>query len=211
MREPHSFETLSSTGSSGVTDVQVSTSYSKRSRPSVVPPSMRVGDLLKQAMSYFETDRKAALRCLSDAAALLGGDVGDSRVNVPSLKHVRRGGLASWQARQTLAYIEANLTSTIEIGDLAKVVALSISHFCRTFKQSLGLPPMAYVAVRRVERAKTLLSSTREPLAEIALACGFSDQAHFNRRFRGLVGMPPGRWRRSSMAGPQSGGAVIPP
>jgi AraC family transcriptional regulator len=109
------------------------------------------------------------------------------------------GGLASWQARRTLDYIEANLGSKMGIGELAGVVSLSRSHFSRAFKSSLGLSPMEYVAVRRVERAKALISSTKEPLAEVALACGFADQPHFNRRFRDIIGTSPGRWRRSNM------------
>jgi AraC family transcriptional regulator len=116
--------------------------------------------------------------------------------------NVQPGGLANWQARRTLAYIEANLASKLGIGDLANVVALSRSHFSRAFKCTLGLSPMEYVAVRRVERAKTMISSRRERLAEVALACGFADQPHFNRRFRDLIGMSPGRWRRSREAEP---------
>jgi transcriptional regulator GlxA family with amidase domain len=179
MRESYPLGPLSSTGSLCVTDV---------------------GHLLKQAMTYFETDRKAAWRCLSDASTLLGTEVEDSGVSAPSSKNVRPGGLSNWQARRTVTYIEANLASKIEIGDLANLVALSRSHFSRAFKCSLGLPPMEYVGVRRVERAKAMISSTRDSLAEVALACGFADQAHLNRRFRHLIGTPPGRWRRSNPA-----------
>jgi AraC family transcriptional regulator len=199
MREPYSLGTMSSTGSLRVTDVQNSSSYSNRSLRSAVSASTRVGHLVKQAMTYLETDRKAAWRCLSDASKLLGADVEDSGVSAPGLGNVQPGGLANWQARRTLAYIEANLASKMGIGDLANVVALSRSHFSRAFKHSLGLPPMAYVAVRRVERAKAMISSTSDRLAEIALACGFADQAHLNRRFRDLIGMSPGRWRRSNV------------
>jgi AraC-like DNA-binding protein/thioesterase domain-containing protein len=78
-------------------------------------------------------------------------------------------------------------------------VELSTSHFSRAFKRSLGSAPMAYVSTRRVERARHMLTSTQASLTEIALACGFSDQPHFNRLFRRVVGMSPGRWRRSSM------------
>jgi len=112
------------------------------------------------------------------------------------------GGLANWQAKRTLDFIEANLASKLGIGDLANVVALSRSHFSRAFKSTLGVSPMEYVAVRRVERAKALICSSREPLAEVALACGFADQPHFNKRFRDLIGMSPGRWRRTNMAVP---------
>jgi AraC family transcriptional regulator len=80
---------------------------------------------------------------------------------------------------------------------------LSRSHFSRSFKHSVGLTPMEYVVVRRVERAKAMISSTRDPLAEVALACGFADQAHLNRRFRDIVGISPGRWRRSNTAAPK--------
>jgi AraC family transcriptional regulator len=161
-------------------------------------PSIRVGHLVKQAMTYFESDRESAWRCLSDASTLLGAD--DSGPGSPGSRNIQPGGLASWQARRTLAYIEANLGSKLETGDLANVVALSRSHFSRVFKHSLGLSPMEYVTVRRVERAKALIGSTREPLAEVAVACGFADQAHLSRRFRDLMGVSPGRWRRSNRA-----------
>jgi AraC family transcriptional regulator len=62
---------------------------------------------------------------------------------------------------------------------------------------------MTYVAARRVERAKLMMTSTQERLAVIALACGFADQPHFNRHFRGAVGMSPGLWRRIAI--PNSG------
>jgi transcriptional regulator GlxA family with amidase domain len=151
-------------------------------------------------MAYLETDRKAAWRCLSDASILLGAVVEDSGFGAQRLDNLEPGGLARWQARRTLAYIEANLGSKMETGELANVVALSRSHFSRAFKRSLGLAPMEYVAVRRVERAKAMIGSTRERLADVALACGFADQAHLNRRFRELMGMSPGRWRRSEVS-----------
>lgn len=184
------------------TDMRISSSYSNRSLRSVVLASTRVGHLVKQAMTYFETDRQAAWRCLSNASMLLSADVEDSESNDPSLQNLQPGGLANWQARRILAHIEANLASKLGVGDLADLVALSKSHFSRAFKHSLGLPPMEYVVVRRVERAKALISSTRDSLAEVALACGFADQSHLNRRFRNFIGMSPGRWRRSDMAQP---------
>ncbi|HTV98308.1 MAG TPA: AraC family transcriptional regulator [Steroidobacteraceae bacterium] len=195
-----------------VAEVQDSSSYLNRSLRSVASASIRVGHLVKQAMACFETDRKAAWRCLSDASTLLGADVQDAGVSVPSVDPLRPGGLATWQARRTLAYIEANLASKMDIDDLANVAALSRSHFSRAFKRSLGFSPMEYVVVRRVERAKAMISATREPLAEVALACGFADQAHLNRRFCNIVGISPGRWRRSNAAVPKPGphrGAVV--
>jgi AraC family transcriptional regulator len=163
----------------------------------VASASIRVGHLVKQAMIFLETDRQAARRCLSQASTLLDPESQDSGADAPSVEQLQPGGLATWQARRILAYIEENLGSKMDIDDLANVVALSGSHFSRAFKNSVGQPPMEYVAVRRVERAKSMIRETRESLAEVALACGFADQAHLNRRFRDIVGTSPGRWRRS--------------
>lgn len=109
----------------------------------------------------------------------------------------RPGGLARWQAMRVVAYIDANLGSKFGIHELADLVALSSSHFSRAFRRSLGLPPMAYVAARRVERAKLMITSTREQLIAIATACGYADQSHLNKSFRRSVGVSPGMWRRS--------------
>jgi AraC family transcriptional regulator len=159
---------------------------------------IHVGDLVRRAMALFETDRKAAFGCLSAASTLLGPQDQDPVGETPMVSKLKPGGLATWQAKRTLAYIEANLASKLLIDDLANVVALSRSHFSRAFKHCVGLSPMEYVVVRRVERAKAMIRSTRESLAEVALACGFADQAHLNRRFRNIVGISPGRWRRSN-------------
>jgi AraC-like DNA-binding protein len=109
---------------------------------------------------------------------------------------VRRGGLAHWRTQRALAYIEAHLGTKIESAEVAQCVALSKSHFSRAFKQSVGSSPMAYVSARRIERAKLMMTSTRERLSDIALACGFADQSHLNRYFRRIVGITPGVWRR---------------
>jgi len=60
-------------------------------------------------------------------------------------------------------------------------------------------------ARERVARAQHLLISTGEPLTQIALVCGFSDQSHFSRSFRRTVGASPGQWRRMNPA-PLGGG-----
>lgn len=165
---------------------------------SVASVSTRVGYLVRRAMTYFETDREAAWRYLSDASHLLGTESEESCIQISTLScALPPGGLAAWQAKRTLAYIDENLGSKVTIRDLATLVALSKSHFSRAFKSSLGSSPMAYVGMRRIERAKIMMTSTGERLTDIALACGFSDQSHLNRYFRRIVGVSPGLWRRS--------------
>jgi AraC family transcriptional regulator len=155
--------------------------------------------LVQRAMSCLESDREAALRCLHDVSTLLGAETHESRASAPAaLNGFHPGGLARWQVRRTVDYIEKHLGSKLAIRELAELVSFSKSHFSRAFKRSLGLTPMEYVAKRRVERAKVMMISTGEQLTYVALACGFADQSHLNRSFRRRVGVSPGAWRRTS-------------
>jgi AraC family transcriptional regulator len=162
--------------------------------------SERIAHLVRRAMLFLESDLKVAWRCLNDASALLGApgeppSPSDPITNSP----FRSGGLARWQARRAVTHIEANLESKLEVEALAALVSFSKSHFSRAFKRTLGLPPMAYVMLRRIERAKMLMTSTSQQLTEIALICGFADQSHLNRTFRRIIGESPGRWRRTNV------------
>jgi len=165
---------------------------------SVTSPSAHVRHLVKRAMTFLDTNREAAWRCLRDASTLLGAKTEEWVIDPPGHGICRPGGLATWQTRRVLNYVEANLGSKMTIEEMANVVALSKSHFSRAFKRGLGHSPMAYVAVQRVERAKLMMTSTRKRLTDIALACGFADQSHLNRYFRRVVGTSPGVWRRMS-------------
>lgn len=105
------------------------------------------------------------------------------------------GGLAPWQAKRVVAFIDENLSRKILVEDLANLVRLSESHFARAFTKNFGVPPRTYLIGRRVELAKRLMRSTKDALCQIALECGFADQAHLSRVFRSLVGLPPHAWR----------------
>jgi AraC-like DNA-binding protein len=59
--------------------------------------------------------------------------------------------------------------------------------------------PHAYLTGRRIAAAKGLLDGN-VPLSEVALACGFYDQSHFTRSFKGCTGVTPGQYRRGSLA-----------
>lgn len=106
----------------------------------------------------------------------------------------RIGGLAPWQERRVMEFIDAGLHHALRLATLAQECGLSVGHFSRSFRQSFGVPAHRYVTQRRVELAKSLLKSSSMPLAEIALRSGFSDQAAFSRTFGALVGTPPKRW-----------------
>ena len=159
----------------------------------------RSAQLLSHAMTLLETNHDAWC-CLDGALTLLRGHLQESPADAPSASGVRQRGLARWQSRAAIEYINAHLASKLTVAEIAKVVCLYKSHFSRAFKVSHGVSPWAYIIMARVERANRMIRATREPLSQIASACGFADQAHLCRAFRRWVGVSPGIWRRAHLA-----------
>ncbi len=98
---------------------------------------------------------------------------------------------------RVIDYVEAHLDADLSLDALAGVAAQNVYHFAKRFRESVGETPHAYVMRRRVERAKALLKDGRLPLADIALACGFSGQSHFTTVFGAHTGATPGKYRRA--------------
>ena len=112
---------------------------------------------------------------------------------------IARGGLAPWQRRKVERYLREHLERPVRVGELAEQVPLSVSHFCRAFKETFGDTPHAYLIRLRLEVAQELMLATDEPLSQIALASGLADQAHLTKVFRRLVGETPSAWRRRNL------------
>jgi AraC family transcriptional regulator len=108
-----------------------------------------------------------------------------------------RGGLAPWQQRRVVEFIEQHLAEDISLDALAKVVRLSPYHFLRSFKRSLGEPPHRYWTARRIERAKALLANPRASIAEVAFRIGFSGTSAFSAAFRRITGQTATDYRLS--------------
>ncbi len=110
-----------------------------------------------------------------------------------------RGGLAPWQLNRATDMLKANLDGQIALSQVARECKLSVSHFVRAFKQTIGEPPYRWLLQQRIDTAKELLLHSGLPMVEIALKCGFADQACFIRAFRKLLNTTPGEWRRMHM------------
>jgi AraC-like DNA-binding protein len=108
-----------------------------------------------------------------------------------------RGGLAPWQLRLARNAFDQNLDGGVSLDTVADACGLSASHFSRAFSRSTGVAPHRWLMRRRVEIAKDMIMERGMPLAQIALACGFSDQSHFTRTFATMTGFTPRRWRMS--------------
>lgn len=106
-------------------------------------------------------------------------------------------GLLPWQARRVRDYVDGGLHERPSIKGAAEHARLSPSYFSRRFRQSFGVTFSRFVAHRRIERAQSLMVRSTSSLCQIALACGFTDQAHFTRTFGGVTGSTPSQWRRT--------------
>jgi AraC family transcriptional regulator len=154
-----------------------------------------LAELLMRARRALPDDPFGAEQFIGSAVALL-----PRRSETPDApKHFVTGGLASWQVMRVRALVRERLCEPLTIADMAGAARLSSSHFARAFVQSFGCPPHRYIQYERLDRAKALLRETGDPLAYIALACGFADQAHFSRVFRQLEGKTPSVWRQASL------------
>lgn len=150
--------------------------------------SARVGALLEEIQQRLFDDVEGARRLIDQAIQVL---------QAPSVASpARTGGLAPWQARRVARYIDENLERALTVAELAAVGGVRPGYFGKAFKSSFGVSPHAMVLQRRVARAKILIAQGEDPLKDIALACGFSDQSHLTNRFHRLAGMTPAAWRR---------------
>lgn len=94
-----------------------------------------------------------------------------------------------------LDLVRKRYAERIALDDMAAVAGLSPYHFARLFRATVGEPPYQFVRRYRVEQAERLLAQADMAMAEIALACGFSDQAHMSRTFKAVSGRTPSQYR----------------
>jgi AraC family transcriptional regulator len=105
--------------------------------------------------------------------------------------------LSEPQVRRLDEWIEARLEATVTLSEMAALLSLSEAQLVRAVRVTTGKSPHAYVVSRRVRRACGLLAQGDLPLAEVALASGFSHQSHLHHWFVRAMGMTPGQYRRN--------------
>ncbi|MGN8001435.1 helix-turn-helix domain-containing protein [Sphingomonas sp. 22176] len=163
-----------------------------------------MSELLAQVRRALDHDPEAAHAFLDRLEVILAAsEPALDSILLPAMppglhgRRISKGGLASWQVRRVSEHVEARLTEPVTVDALAEVAQLSTGHFCRAFKVSVGETPHGFLIRRRVRRAQSLMLRTSDPLSQIALACGLTDQAHLTRLFRRMVGETPLSWRRN--------------
>lgn len=156
------------------------------------PAVIETAAKIKTAIEGGEPGRLSYLEALSSALAHeLSRPAGSGNNHA-----LYRGGLANWQKTTVIRYIETHLSEQIVLSTLAELVRLSDHHFCRSFKQSFGVPPRRYQMQRRIESAKALLADRSIPITEIELMVGYLQSSSFSDAFRKMTGRSPSAYRR---------------
>ena len=83
----------------------------------------------------------------------------------------------------------------LSLGEFAQSVNLSVWRLCHIFKSDVGMPPIRYLRLLRMERAKDLLESSFLSVKEIAYQVGLNDESHFVRDFKSTYGFSPAHYR----------------
>jgi AraC family transcriptional regulator len=95
------------------------------------------------------------------------------------------------RVRRAIDFIEANFAENVSMLDIAAASGLSVSSLSGQFRRATGQTPYAFVIDRRIVHAERMLRHTDMPIAEVALAAGFADQAHLTRLIRARRGTTP--------------------
>jgi AraC-like DNA-binding protein len=99
------------------------------------------------------------------------------------------------RVEKILQMMREDVRGELSLAELAQSVNLSVWRLCHIFKSDVGMPPIRYLRLLRMERAKHLLESSFLSVKEIAFQVGLNDESHFVRDFKSTYGFSPALYR----------------
>ena len=150
-------------------------------QPALYAGLRRLYEVLTDQQADHLQKQSAALTFMMEAVQTLS----------PAPASARQGHLGLERAAE---FIRHNCARPLKLDEICSAANLSGSYLIRAFKEKYGLTPHAYLTNCRIELSRSQLRRGR-PIAEVALAAGFADQAHLQRSFKKLVGATPGQYR----------------
>jgi AraC-like DNA-binding protein len=110
--------------------------------------------------------------------------------------HLKSPGQEQPAVKLIREHIEENYSNNISLQSLSNLCNLSPFHLIRVFQNHIGIPPHIYLKQVRIKNAQKLLAQNLSP-AFIAQEVGFTDQSHFSKQFKQIIGITPGQYRNS--------------
>ncbi|MBP1990183.1 helix-turn-helix transcriptional regulator [Paenibacillus eucommiae] len=97
--------------------------------------------------------------------------------------------------RHAAEYMRFHSGKKLTLQHLADFCGISPYYFSRTFHQVMGVPPLEYLNVQRIQLAKQMLLATTKLVKQVALEVGFKNSSYFIERFRKQEGITPAEFR----------------
>jgi AraC-like DNA-binding protein len=97
--------------------------------------------------------------------------------------------------KAALDFITEKYMNKIKIDDIAEFIGISRSHLTGSFKKEMGVSPQEYLINFRLEKAASMLRTTKEQINIIAYQCGYEDSLSFSKAFKQKYGMSPKAFR----------------
>ncbi len=113
----------------------------------------------------------------------------------------RQGRAFQQPIKKVLAYMEDNASHKITLDQLASILALSRSHFCKFFRTQTGMRPMEYLNYLRVNHAAKLLRTGSYNILEASLESGFQHVSYFTKWFKFYMNMTPSEYKSRYTSG----------
>ncbi|NRD54389.1 AraC family transcriptional regulator [Corallococcus exiguus] len=167
--------------------------------PGFVSPVLQDAALLERFTVTFDALKGGGVSRLEREERLLGLLVALLRRHA-GLPHRQRAIPCARGVKRARELLEAHPTRNLSLEMLARVAGLSPWHLVRAFHRQFGQTPQVFQRSLRLRLAQELLAGAL-PMAEVALAAGFTDQSHLIKHFGRTLGVTPGEYRAAAHAG----------
>ncbi|MGV7216969.1 helix-turn-helix domain-containing protein [Bradyrhizobium sp. UFLA05-112] len=152
--------------------------------------------LLLSAAGVLESNRALDALFRHQLTDLLATRLLAAHTSSPTTLQPPVGGLSPKVLHRAIERLRSDSDADVSLDALASDAGLSRFHFCRAFKESTGLSPLAWLRQYRLEQAMNLLRNTDASIVSVAVELGYASQTAFAAAFRRLTGETPSDWRR---------------
>lgn len=156
-----------------------------------VNPLVTDGEMIETVKRLCERENPESLRAVADIYILL-----DWYINKGVLQFTdkpRDGEIA-----EIVRYIEENFDTDLTTAHICEKFGYTLAYFCRKFKRAMGVSPLAYIKIYRLERAYKMIRHGEGQIFEIAAKCGFPDPNYFTRCFTARYKNPPSFYKATT-------------
>jgi AraC-like DNA-binding protein/CheY-like chemotaxis protein len=161
----------------------------------------RVFDLLAKPLNRREVERalERVLHAVSARGVQTERRPQMSPVQLPTETRYNAQRPIAPRMQAAIAHVAEHYLRAIPESEVARLCSMSPSRFCREFKAAFDMTFVEYLANYRMTQAKRLLANPSMPVADVAVAVGFSDPSYFTRVFKRQEGVAPSEYRAAAV------------